>query len=541
MNPTSRTQCAQGFLLSSEPWVPVVVGGQQHEGSLLDVLCRAHEIDGLALDEPLQSVAVFRQVLLPVVLAVFDVPRSHQEWLQRWEEGRLNGEKIKEYLAEYADRFDLFHQTQPFGQVVDLRTGKGETRPVSVLLPAVATGNNVPLFGARTEADPPALSPGEAARAMLVAQCFDTAAIKTGVVGDPQARAGKTTGNPTGPVGQLGVVLSTGRTLFETILLNTPVVRQRLGLEDRPQWNAAPATAQWQDRSPLGLMDLLTWQARRIRLVPEVDERGEMVVRRVVLAAGDRLSQTPEYEPHTAWRREERPRAGAPSQRPVRHQPGRASWRGLAGLLATGQPTGDRITSSTMLSQVAELRMDGYLPVDFPLQVLSVGVTYGTQFAVVEDVMVDLIPLPVVALTTDSEVRELLLAVVDQAEQLRLAANRLGDDLRRAVGAEKAPWDKGQRLGETLVHQFTPVVRRLLAGLQREPHRVDEADAAWRTAARRLAVQVAEPVLGAAPPQAFLGRTEGGKDYRLSVAEARYRAALNQILGSPLSTAQAGA
>lgn len=537
------------FDLIHRPWIPVTAGGGRVEVSLMDALTRAHEIDWLDVDDPLQLVAVFRQVLLPVVLDATRLPTSGADWRRRWDAGALNGSRLTEYLDRWADRFDLFHPVAPFAQVAGLRTGKDETKPVSVLLPAMATGNNVPLFSSRTEADPPALPPARAVLALLSAHCWDTAAIKSGADKDPAAKAGKTTGNPTGPLGQLGIVIPLGRTLAETILLNTPIVAQGLRDEDRPQWCAQPATAAWRPPAgsgvpavaPSGLLDLLTWQARRIRLIPDTPADGGdngTVVRRVVLAAGDRLATPTNVEPHTLWRQDPAPRAGQPAVRPVRHQPGRAAWRGLPGLLATGGPSAAGVSSSLLLHQIAGLRTDADFPPDQWLQVLTAGVAYGNQSAVVEDVMSDLLPLPVAALTSDTPVRQLLEDIADEAERLRVAANRLGDDLRIASGGEKMPWNAGQRLGDVLIHQLTPLVRRLLAGLQREPGRVEDAEDAWRRSARRVAVDAALPALNAAPPEAFLGReiTNPRKPngppihYRLATAERRYRNAVADIL-----------
>jgi CRISPR system Cascade subunit CasA len=528
-----------GFDLISEPWIPVTRGGRRGEVGLLDALVEAQDIDGLALDDPHEAVAVLRQVLLPVVLDALGAPRSREEWARRWEAGRFaesDGERLAGYLAKNADRFDLFHPVRPFAQVAGLRTAKGETKPVSLLVPRLAAGNNVPLFSARLENDPPSLAPAAAARALLAAHCWDTAAIKTGADGDPRVKAGKTTGNPTGPLGQLGVVVPVGETLFHTLLLNAPVLPQGLRLDDRPQWRRdEPAGPRWAERPVLGLLDLLTWQARRVRLLAEPDGTAAegVVVRRVVLSAGDRLAASVhELEPHTAWRQVERPGRGEPPVRPVRHQPGRAAWRGLEALLATDTPIGERVSAPALLSQLAAMQDEGYVPEDLPLHVLTVGVRYGTQSAVVEDVMVDEIPLPVVALSRDSAVRVTVLEVAGQAERLRVAANRLGDDLRAAAGADKLPWDKGQRLGDVLVHSFTPVVRRLLAGLQRHPGEAERAERAWRVAARRLAWEVAQPALSTAAPATFLGRDPDAPfGPRLAVAEMSFRRALNDTLG----------
>lgn len=566
------------FRLDREPCLPVMLAGRPVELSVQQALVRAHEIDGLAIGNPLEHVAVLRQLLLPIVLHVFGAPRSEEEWAARWKRGQLDASAVTAYLDARADRFDLFHPQRPFAQIAGLRTEQDTVKPASLMLPATATGNNVPVFSARTDADPPSLSPAEAARALLAAHCWDTAAIKSGAVGDPNVKNGKTTGNPTGPLGQLGVVVPIGATLAETLLLNTPIVAQGLSPGDRPQWDAEPATAEWQKRGARGLLDLLTWQARRIRLIPRnrladivahnvtaewqtrgaggpldlltwqsrrirlIPEQGPdgIVVSSVVLAAGDRLLSLPDFEPHTAWRADPKPTAKSGPRRPIRHQPGRAAWRGLTSLLATTKPTDNGESSTILMTQLRDLRMQDLVPPDLPLQVLTVGVAYGNQSAVVEDTLSDLIPLPISALPDGSEVRDLLTRVVKQAEALREAANRLGDDLRRAAGADKLPWDRGMRLGEALVYELGGAARRLLTGLQREPHQVDRADEAWQRAARLIAWKIVEPALSAVPPGAFLGReVEVNKKpyvYRPALAEQHFKSSLDKILGRPEPT-----
>ena len=521
------------FDLIEAPWIPVTAAGVRREVSLREALYSAHEIDGLAVDDPLQAVAVFRQVLLAAVLHALDAPHSIDDWETRYRAGRLDRSKLARYLDEWADRFDLFDPVRPFAQVAELRAGSGETKPVSLIIPQLASGNNVPLFSARTEDEPPSLTPAEAARAVVSAHCWDTAAIKTGAAGDPHVKAGKTTGNPTGPLGQLGIVVPTGRSLFETLMLSVPVLPQGLRQGDHPQWaNATPVGPMWSVREPRGLLDLLTWQSRRIRLVPDA---GRVDIRRVVVCAGDRMSILPiDVEPHTPWRMVAKPKAGDPPRRPERHQPGRSAWRGLATLVATRQPTSEGKSAPNAVTDAAGLADEQVLPPDLPLQALVVGVVYGNQSAVVEDVVVDTVPLPVTALLdqADNGVRRTLLAVVDQAEELRKAANHLGDDLRAAAGVDKMPWDKGQRLGELLVHALTPTVRRLLAGLQRHPEDAERAEIAWRRAARQIAEGVAAPALDAVPATAFLGRDQEKKHaVRVATAEAAFRRRLNEVLG----------
>lgn len=348
------------FSLTDNPWLllPSAAGEAAQERSLRTALLEAHEFGDLVVEIPTQRAAVLRQVLLPVILDAVGRPADEREWMNWYSTGQWSQEqrsKLQEYLDAHRGVFDLFDPVQPFGQVAGLSTAKGETKNAGLIVATAATGNNVPLFASRTEGDAFLLTPAQAAHWLLHTQCWDTAAIKTGAVGDPQAKAGKTTGNPTGPLGQMGVTLLTGTTLFETLLLNIPIGAAPTST-DLPQWRRRDAadprsvgTPQWHTRAPEGLLDLWTWQSRRIRLFPEATDEG-LRVTRVLVAAGDRMPHTPEIEPHTMWRVEPtggrnpgKAKGGTTTlpRRPLRLQPGKAAWRGLDALLAPERQSRD--------------------------------------------------------------------------------------------------------------------------------------------------------------------------------------------------------
>jgi CRISPR system Cascade subunit CasA len=526
------------------------------------VLLDAHLFADLFADLPTQKPALLRQLLLPIVVDALGWPSDTGEWTAWFTSGAFTPaqrDQLNAYLDEHLHLFGLFDPTHPFGQVAGLRTAKGETKSASLLVATAATGNNVPLFASRTEADRLELTPAQALRWLLHTHCWDTAAIKTGVVGDPRAAGGKTSGNPTGPLGQLGVIVPKGRTLFETLMLNIPCQGHK-NADDRPQWRRrategpvektlSVATPAWDTRAARGTLDLWTWQSRRIRLVPEDTDHGTRVAQ-VIVAAGDRLaSVSPDVETHTAWstgrpgggaaaaRRRSAARKAPDGPRPRRHQAGRAGWRGLASLLAVAGMTeeGGAFFTSSLLVQLADVSSG--LPAAFPLQVELSGISYGNQSAVIEDVIHDSIPLPIAALDRDGFVYGALLGAVEQAEDLAEAVNRLSADLRRAVGADPIPWDKGQRPGDVLLHALDPIVRRLLAGLRAvgdDLGVVHEGLRAWEEKAAGESWAVADHVLSAVPPTTFVGRavSKDGKErvYRLSTAERAFRIRVNDIL-----------
>lgn len=517
------------FNLLDEAWIPVTSGGEPMLVSLRVALQHSHDIDALTPPVATQIPALLRQVLLPVIIDATGPPSDEVDWGQRWRVGRFDSEIIDSYLDEHAERFDLFHPHQPFAQVAGLRTTKGETKPSSLLIPSEAGGNNVPLFSSRTEAEAPALIPGEAARWLLHVHCWDTAAIKTGAIGDPKVKDGKTTGNPTGPLGHLGVVLPIGRTLFETLLLNVPIQADGLDPPDRPQWRGPVADASWSERPVRGLLDLLTWQARRIRLIPEEGPDGP-VVRRCIVAAGDRQPPAPDVEPHTTWTITPKPKAGQPPRAPRRLQAGRAAWQGLEALLAihaSGEQRG--VQTSRLLAQIADLREDE-LGDTYPLSILAVGVVYGNQRAVVEHVIVDSLPLPIVALRAHEDMREFLIRIVNQTDELAKAVNTLAADLRRAQGGDGLPWDQGQRPDVEVVHALDPLVRRLLAKLQHDPGQREAAQREWEQTAFRVVRAVADSLLDAVPPSAFAGRKRDKWRYVPALAEQRFRLKVAELL-----------
>lgn len=537
--------------------------GAFEEVGVRRLLLGAERFQDIAVELPTQKPAIFRQLLLPIVVDALGRPRDAAEWVAMFEAGAFSPEqcdKLNAYLDGHRHLFDLFGKDAPFAQVAGLRTARDETKGAALLVATAATGNNVPLFSSRSEGDSLELTPAQAARWLLHTHCWDTAAIKTGAVGDPRVKAGKTTGNPVGPLGQLGVVMPKGRTVYETLLLNIPFGQPLLS-DDLPQWRRREpdsrveetlscATPAWQARASRGLLDVWTWQSRRIRLVPEETPSGVRVTQ-VVVAAGDRLDSTPDHEPHTAWVVDSAATRGKKSGkgkvfspvRPRRHQLGRAAWRGLNALLAVDR-AGEQIDAtdvragfhtSVLLSRIGAVRER--LPQEYPLQVELTGIAYGTQSSVVEDVFFDEIPLPLTALNPDGIVCGSLLEALSQAESLAGAVNNLSADLRRAAGTEPIPWDKGQRPGDTLLHALDPLVRRLLVGLRTigEDFELSERGlTAWEQKAGRETWKVAEQVLSTAAPGLFSGRTvtKDGKErlYQLSRAERHFLDRMDEIL-----------
>lgn len=248
------------------------------------------------------------------------------------------------------------------------------------------------------------------------------------------------------------------------------------------------------------------------------------------------LFTPPDLELHCIWRmtKPSKKSAVTVSQRPVRHQAGRSAWRGLNALLSLEAHTGntDELSTSLALRQIG--RAHHWLGDTFPLDALCVGVVYGNQSAVVEDIIVDSVPVPLKALNdADGEpLRDVLVELVSTAENLRRALNGLDANIRRSEGGDAVPWDTGNHPGDTFMPELDLPTLRVLRGLQNDPDLYEQGKAAWQSVARSAAKRLANQMLDGASASAISGHRAGNRSepLRLSDAEGMFWHALDQAL-----------
>lgn len=280
------------FDLSTEPWLPVLDAGAdlrdgpdrplaRRDVGLREALLRAHEIREVYTDAPIETIALNR-LLLAIFIDGFLSEPDEEAWRTLWERGRLDPDAVERYFNDpvRADRFDLLHPERPFYQhPVPLAK---EPAPLSKLFHAEGSGNNATLFGHEVDQLPSLRSLAEAARGVV---CAQAAAVGGGV--------SKPFNFSHGPLVGSAVFWIRGRSLFEALLLNAPPdpdARMRSGFSknnDEPAWQR-PLPNVHARRPVAGYLDYLTWQSRRLTLVPETDENGRYGVRTVYLTQGDK-------------------------------------------------------------------------------------------------------------------------------------------------------------------------------------------------------------------------------------------------------------
>lgn len=552
-----------GFDLVTQPWIPVLdQDGVVHERSILQALTDAPSGVEILGEVPTQSFAILRLLLAILHRALrdetFDIsgPGSLQEWAearQLWPDIVAG---VDGYLAEYRERFDLFHPETPFFQVAGLRTAKHEVSGLEKLI--VDVPNGAPFFTTRIRRGVERISAAEAARWLVHVHAFDPSGIRSGAVGDGRVKGGK--GYPIGPgwAGQLGGVHLVGPTLLDTLLLNLIVpsaVKQAPAVHDLPPWERPPLGAGVQERPPdqampSGPVDLYTWQTRRVRL-----EGGPDGVTALVLANGDPMTPQNRHlvEPMSSWRHSEpqSKKFGQPTYMPQLHDSGRVVWRGLKSLLAAavvprsgdGQPARwlkpDIVRWAEVIAPL--LREDGIAPV----RVRAVGLVYGSNNSVVDELIDDRLELPLALLEDDTgQLAQLAVDAVDATERAVLVLRDLAARLAQAAGADPKTVDGPRdRAAERAYADLDAPFRTWLASLTREIP-LEEAAGRWRVTARQILHSAGRELVDTASPCAWVGRIVknlGGKAALLDAGLAWrwFGAGLDRVLPNGSRTSEA--
>lgn len=297
------------FNLTTEPWIVCTdAHGNRVELSLRGVFARAHELRALSTESPLTDAAIFR-LLLAILHRSIDGPQDSDAWAELYLSPRLPLTQIEKYLGEWKSRFDLFHPETPFLQVAGLldqskNYPKGLKPARELIAEQSSYGTPRELFESRPDDYPGHVSPAQAARWLLATQAFHPGGLLSRDTsnGDP-------TSVKQGLVCKAALVAVQGENLHKTLVLNL-VDYPLPGLlhdGDRPNWESPPA-ARHGKRACRGLLDLYTWQSRRMLLVPDEDGNvGQfLVLAGNELDVGSGLDSGPLFDPQVGYRRHEK-------------------------------------------------------------------------------------------------------------------------------------------------------------------------------------------------------------------------------------------
>ena len=447
------------FSLLDDRWIPVsYVDGHPDEVSLRQLFEDAQKIKGIRGDIPQQAMTMLRLALGILYRAYCVEDPSEEQMRDMWADvflaGHFDMDILDGYFNEWKDRFFLFGD-RPFFQVPELEyVGQKEYDPVSEMIADMPKPEKY-LFAMRGLGTTDTLSLPEAARWLVFLQSFDTAGIKTPVKGNTHINKGKIYPLKgflgTGWLGGIGGVYAEGANLFETLMLNWVLYDDRYDLEyyrlfgnvnDIPVWekDEVPSADMDDQSSFAGPVQAMTWQSRRIRLVPN-EERTRVIG--VVNCYGDAVTlyNTDGFEKMTAWRRSipQQKKLGLPTppHMPVTHDASKALWRGLEPILCVGD---DGDFRPGIIRWLEEIRTEVLGSEEHVLNMVTIhaqGMTYGTQSSFFETGIDDNLSLSMMMFRHDYAGIAAVVDVVKRTDKAVTVLTTFVRNLRSAAGKPK--------------------------------------------------------------------------------------------------------
>ncbi|HMO82373.1 MAG TPA: type I-E CRISPR-associated protein Cse1/CasA [Pyrinomonadaceae bacterium] len=386
------------FNLTEEPWIPCrMPNGTLQELSLTKTLVNAHEISEVVDDSPLVVISLYR-FLLAILHRNFG-PKNFEEWKTLWSNGCWDAATISNYFAEWHHRFNLFDETRPFYQYNSVLKAKGleaDVVPIEILMQEKAGGNNATLFDHSFETKVTSYPTSVVTRYLIARQGFSIGFGKSHpfYFSDSTTIRGLT-------------LLNVGNSLFETLALNLvpysgdkPIPVQEEGGRslDMPFWERSSLDeAGEEDHAgtlPLGYLDYLTWQSRRIRLFPERDGTAvsKCQIQQNFKLIGDNL-----FDPFKVYTSDEKT-----GWRAQGISPERAVWRDSHTLLRKSDSSTKQAAVLSIPSKLMLARDEGQIEAQrrYSLAVFGIATEVGKAANIVLWTH-ERLPLPLVYLSED--------------------------------------------------------------------------------------------------------------------------------------------
>ncbi len=285
----AQTPC---FNLIDEPWIPVRwLDGRQSELGIRDALLQADQIAEIEDASPL-VVAALHRFLLAVLHRALEGPTDGQQAKQWFKQGWPDG-KIEAYLEKWRDRFWLFDQHYPFGQIPTFEPRIW--RSWTVLAAEHNADNAKVLFDHIDVNRAGAITPAQATRWLLATQTFSVSCGKSEL-----AHTG------TAPSATAVMALPLGRNLFDTLSYSLVPQNRSVQAGDLPLWEREPesleALRSGCERAVSGVADRYTWRIRSIRLKAETGS----TVCRLAFASGVGPQAEQQSDPMLSYRVDEK-------------------------------------------------------------------------------------------------------------------------------------------------------------------------------------------------------------------------------------------
>lgn len=391
------------FNLIDEKWIPVRFADRtRDELGIRDILLRAKEIASIEDSSPL-VVAALHRFLLAMLYRALEGPTDIDQAKALFKEG-LPSERITVYLEKWRDRFWLFDEKYPFGQIP---TFEPKTWRAWTALAAEHNADNAKVLFDHVDVEAPGtITEAAAARWILATQTFSVSCGKS-----------ELSHTGTSPSATAAMALPLGRDFQDTLLLSLVPQNRAVITADLPLWERSPESVASLkagfERAASGLADRYTWRVRSVRL--EANDSGR--IGKLAFASGVGNSSMDQTDPMLGYRIDD-----TRGKLPIQFRD-RGLWRDFDSLL----PDESHLAPQVIEHATALTRMNRGR---FPRSVMVLG--QANNKAKIEYWRMERFALPE-ALTGDrfirTEIRQLLKDSEDAQKSLWSACSSFARDL----------------------------------------------------------------------------------------------------------------
>ncbi|MDE5756998.1 MAG: type I-E CRISPR-associated protein Cse1/CasA, partial [Allobaculum sp.] len=378
--------------VSLEPWITVEnLDGTLSQVGFQELLIQASNYRRLISETPAQGSAIFRQCLAIAhyLISQYELDGTKQEleeedlqealdrWAAYWNAGKIPENIVIQYFNQNRSTFNLIDEKRPFMQVPMAK--RGTYYNVSKMTEAESS-NKSRLFSMRSGSEKETISLAEGATWLYAAIGFDDTSGKPSKLGKKQAEEhGTKIPSPgCGWLGKIGAIYPQGKNLFETILLNLPLINEQelVWPPDRFCWDSPQE--RWRERNhiskPKSFSELMTLYSRFILF--DLDRENQRI-KGYWLLGGEFFDKENCNEPFTLWKPVKVKTGEVGQFTPKRHTETRQAWRNFSEIV---NPARDQSTRQPgIVEWIKLLEEEGLLPENYPIHFEMPFVSYGDK------------------------------------------------------------------------------------------------------------------------------------------------------------------
>lgn len=346
------------YNLIDDPWIPCTLNSTEVKMlGIKDVLFKADEISEISSDNPLIVISIYR-LLLAILHRNFG-PKDRNEWIAIYQAGKWDREILNQYFKKWNHRFELFNESENRFYQIDISNIMKKKTVVTKLDYALSSGNNPALFDHHWDSDITPMSVEYIAQLLLSYQNYSLSGLGGFLyIGEKKERDHYYFS----PLISGIIVLLKGGDLFETLMLNfvrydhNHPFKKSEAYEDIPYWERDNKSLNMdkKGRLPYGYLDYLTWQSRRIWLIPYIEDE-QINVKYVLMAQGEKVKSDWNLDPQKVYKIDKENKKA-----PLKLNPDRQVWRDAEALLRLNT-SGSKFISPKAINWVSTLIQRGLI------------------------------------------------------------------------------------------------------------------------------------------------------------------------------------